>query len=199
MASDISHLKTITCLVPLNYLPIFQKTIKENKNLKNKGDLKIFTETNKQEMSEGLSNIAEITKKPDSYNEITTVNEESIVEKIDSYQNEMATVTITDEETNYQYKFSMVNDYKSGQLLLINQKKQVCGLVEDWEDAEDVIPEDFKNKDNIVLNPEDNNELLSFRIQRNTRLAKRVYREYQFLEDHDNLQRTNLVDINYCY
>ena len=60
-------------------------------------------------------------------------------------------------------------------------------------------PEDFKNKDNIVLNPEDNNELLSFRIQRNTRLAKRVYREYQFLEDHDNLQRTNLVDISYSY
>ncbi len=199
MVSNISHLKTITCLVPLNYLPIFQKTIKENKNLKKKGDLKIFTETNKQEMSEGLSNITEITKNADSHNYSMAINEESIVKKIDSYQNVMATVTITDEETNYQYTFSMVNDYKGGKIILINQKKQVCGLVEDWDDAEDVIPEDFKNKDNIVLNPEDNNELLSFRIIRNTRLAKRVYREYQFLEDHDNLQRTNLVDISYSY
>ena len=118
-------------------------------------NLKILTTTNKGMMSKI------ITDQTLSYknNKILEINEREIVERVDAKHLSsqlIGNVEIIDEDTTSSQILKMIEN--SDGIILLNNRNQQCGYGDDWYDEKDEIPESFKNKDNIVLNPEESGE-----------------------------------------
>lgn len=191
-------------LIPDNWLDIYKRNKKKKCNKSNVlnsylnseiDNLKILSPTNKGMMSKI------ITDQTLSYknNKISEINEREIVERVDAKHLSsqlIGNVEIIDEETTSSQILKMIEN--SDGIILINSRNQQCGYGDDWYDENDEIPKSFKNKDNIVLNPEESGEtILNFTICGNCKLPKRSYREFNYVEDLGTLQKTNLVTINY--
>lgn len=166
-----------------------------NSYLKLEGEnLKISSSTNKVRMSKTITN-----QTLSEYTNVTNINENEIVARVDASHlssQKIGNVNIIDEETTKSQILTMLEDTNG--IRLVNNKNEFCGYGEDWYDDDNEIPDEFKNKDNIVLKPEESGEtLLTFTISGNTKLPKKSYREYNYIEDLGNLQRTNLVSVNY--
>ena len=192
--------------IPTNKLTLFLEKVKNKDNKSQKDNLKISTSINKK-MQEKLiaSKISSISKKSINSNEIeakllTNIDTNSLTENPLSGET-IGSVRIVDDFSNITFTFSMIEKYNtSGEggiyyNLIYNNK--LCGRAEDWYDDINQIPNSLKNNDNVVLNPEDNQPILSFIIDSNTHLPKNTYREYQYLEDLGNLQNTNIVAVDY--
>ena len=202
----------LNALIPGEYVKIFRKRSKK-KNISKKSrkdDLKILTLAIGEDMlKKSIPEIStpNLTSSNNSLHEETTIEpsplvtniEKTVANKVDKQiaeENKIGEVFITDEETTKNYKFNMIE--LDGMIQLINNKGELCGDAEDWEDIDDVIDDEFKNNDNIVLKPDGCGEnILSFNINRNTQLSHGTYREYRYLEDHFNLQQTNIVTVEY--
>ena len=84
--------------------------------------------------------------------------------------------------------------------IILSYKKQKCklvGYVNEWHDTQNELPNYLKNKDNIVTKPDSYEQLEEYQIFDNTYLKEGIYREYIFLEDHGNLQKTYNVNAIY--
>ena len=198
--SEMDNPTLLNVFIPGEYLDIFKlrqkKKRKEKKEylkilpLDKEGDMLKTTISNSSINTDIIANIPHIN---------TSVIEKFVVTKVDTIianENKIGKVNITDEETTQSQSFDMIEI--DDIIQLINPRGELCGIAEDWEDFDDKIPENFKNKDNLVLKPDGCGEnILSFSINRNSRLSTNTYREYKYLEDHYNLQKTNMVLVEY--
>lgn len=77
---------------------------------------------------------------------------------------------------------------------ILNQLGQKIGTAKKWEDRD--IPDKFKSKDGIVLDPDTNEELYEFNIvdQELSTIPTKTYREYIYSEDFDLLQPSYEVE-----
>ena len=191
----------INVFIPEEYLAIFKLRHKKNKRKYKEQYLKILPLCKEGEMLKKTISNSDINT--DIIKNIKTISnsviETSVITKVDTLianENKIGTVNITDEETTQSQSFDMIEI--DDMIQLINKKGELCGIAEDWEDIDDIIPDNFKDKDNLVLKPDGCGEsILSFIINRHTRIPLCTYREYQYLEDHYSLQKTNMVVVDY--
>ena len=191
----------INVFIPEEYLSIFKLRHKKNKRKYKEQYLKILPLCKEGEMLKKTISNSDINT--DIIKNIKTISnsviETSVITKVDTLianENKIGTVNITDEETTQSQSFDMIEI--DDMIQLINKKGELCGVAEDWEDIDDIIPDNFKDKDNLVLKPDGCGEsILSFIINRHTRIPLCTYREYQYLEDHYSLQKTNMVVVDY--
>lgn len=124
--------------------------------------------------------------------------EEEVVNKVNiQISHNYTKVIITDNLSKECQEFYMKN--QNNEFILYNKNNQVLGEAKYWIDNN--IPPSLKSKEGIVLDPDTNEELFEFIIF-NTELSllpKKIYREYTFIESHQDLQYSNEVDLGYSY
>jgi len=87
--------------------------------------------------------------------------------------------------------------YFYGENYLINENKNIVGIIQDWVDEEEIVPKEYKTTDNKVLNPHSNlpiNEvILNSSSKIYTDLTPGIYREYFYNEELEAFMITNNI------
>jgi hypothetical protein len=118
--------------------------------------------------------------------------EDTIITNVDSRS--LLRVRLTDDLTRETCILHLIEDNHNQ--VLVNQKQRVIGVYRDWTESN--VPEYWKNKDGIIVDPDNGGELMEFTLfpdKSNNSNNSRTYREYNYLADHDTLQQTHEVEI----
>ena len=87
--------------------------------------------------------------------------------------------------------------YQEDCFILYNDNFKKVGYMRYWIDDDDEIPNEFKTKDNIVLDPENNQKITEIEITPQGSLflgiLPNVYREYEYDEDLEFFRLTNCI------
>lgn len=134
----------------------------------------------------------------DSMSVLTSVNsnirselEELVISNVNAKS--LFKVVLRDNETRHTQHLHVVED--DDKKILVNHKNnRVMGVYQKWVDPR--VPEGYKNKDGIVVDPDSGGELLEFTLfDIPNGSPARTYREYSYLPDHEELQETHEVEI----
>ena len=117
--------------------------------------------------------------------------EDTIISNV--HNRSLFSVVLRDSVTRHTQRLHVVED--NDIRVLVNQKDhRVMGVYQKWDDPE--VPESYKNKDGIVVDPDSGGELMEFTIFENENGSPaRTYREYSYLPEHQVLQETHEVEI----
>ena len=105
-------------------------------------------------------------------------------------------INLIDKEFNY--NSVIVGElYQEDCFILYNDNFKKVGYMRYWIDDDDEIPNEFKTKDNIVLDPENNQKITEIEITPQGSLflgiLPNVYREYEYDEDLEFFRLTNCI------
>jgi hypothetical protein len=104
-------------------------------------------------------------------------------------------VLITDQLSN---QCELFIDTRGSEQILFNLQGKQCGTVTNWVDIEDIVPEEFKTTDNIVLNPYNNLPIQEYIITTigsiYCGLDANTYREYIYDEDMDSFRKNSNIN-----
>ena len=107
--------------------------------------------------------------------------------------------TVTDSETRDQERLYATTDESNTEIIafLKNKLGFKIGVIRPWVDKDNILPWEFKNTDNIVIDPDTNDEAIEIEIFRDNQdlctLPKKIYREYNYIPPK-YLQPTNEVE-----
>lgn len=95
-------------------------------------------------------------------------------------------------------EYIVAREYTSNGNYILNKNQLIIGTFKDWEDTMDIIPDDYKNHENIVLDPNSAIPLQEYIIYDTSsmyhELTIKVYRCYRFDEHKNSLVYTNEIE-----
>jgi hypothetical protein len=134
-------------------------------------------------MNQSLSSHLIIKKNTDNF-------ENKIVDLIDGYQiNNIGDINIEDNTYNSIY----CNLIEFAEEIFLVYKNKIIGNCNYWLDIDYRIPFTYKNKDNQVLSPIDMTPIYGFNIYNKDYIKSGMYYEYNYLVDHDILQKNQQI------
>lgn len=115
--------------------------------------------------------------------------EDTIISNVDSRY--LFRVKLVDNITRETHILHLVED--NNNRILVNKKHRVMGVYQNWTESH--VPEYYKNKDGIIVDPDSGGELMEFTLFPGKEERSRTYREYNYLPEHDALQKSWEVEI----
>ena len=150
-------------------------------------NVKFLTEAEHEILTEKIENVV---------NEKNKINEQKYLLNNNTSKKDKQIINLIDKEFNY--NSVIVGElYQEDCFIIYNDNFKKVGFMRYWIDDDDEIPIEFKTRDNIVLDPKNNQKITEIEITPGGSLflgiLPNVYREYEYDEELEFFRLTNCI------